>query len=265
MKVAAGQISAGIDKARNLATLESQLRLAAANGAELIVFPEFSMYRQPVRDEASLRAAEPLDGPFRQRLCALAREHRIAIIAGMTETTSEEDSRYYNTLIVIDSRGDLLGTYRKLHLYDSFGGSESRWTRPGPKGQIPVFEIGGLKLGLMTCYDLRFPEQARALMDAGAEVIVLPTAWTPGPKKDDHWNVMTRARAIENTAYFIGADQAPPHCPGGSRIIDPMGALLAEAGEGEDVIYADLRPERVAHVRRTNPTLQHRRFKVREV
>jgi deaminated glutathione amidase len=262
MKVSVGQFAAGEDKDRNLDTIDTLAREAAAEGAQLLVLPEFSMYRQVVRDAATLRAAESLDGPFVQRICSISRGRRLAIIVGMSEAGREPAGRMYNTLALVSASGELQGAYRKLHLYDAFGGQESRWVRPGEHGQRAVYEIGGLKFGLMTCYDLRFPEQSRALMDAGAEVIVLPAAWTPGIRKDDHWNVLTRARAIENTAYLVAADQAPPQCPGGSRIIDPMGVVLAEAGERQQIICATLDPQRLAQVRATNPTLRHRRFTV---
>jgi len=261
MKVSIGQVTSGTDKEANINAIAESAKKAAAEGASLIVFPEFSMYKQPAADENFIKAGENLDGPFVTALKRIARENSINIAAGMTEHIDTEN-RVFNTIAVISKEGQLLGTYRKLHLYDSFGGQESKWVRPGSCDQNHVFEIEGIKFGFATCYDLRFPEIARWLVDQGAEAIVLPTAWTPGLRKDDHWNTLTRARAIENTAYFVAADLAPPFCPGGSLIIDPMGVILAQAPETAAVITAEISKDRVLEVRKKNPALEHRRFKV---
>jgi len=261
MRVAAGQVSGGTDKAANLATIRSMTTEAAGLGVELVVFPEQVMFKQAVRDRDFLDAAEDLDGPFASAVRTLAREQHIALVVGMVERIPDAEQTY-NTLLVVGPDGEDLGVYRKIHLYDAFGGLESDMTRPGRLDQSLVVEIGDLQFGLMTCYDIRFPEMARVLVDQGAEAILLPTAWTPGPRKEDHWATLVRARAIENTAFVVGADIAPPICPGGSLIVDPMGVILAELGEQVGLAVADLSRERLEAVRKHNPSLEHRRFNV---
>jgi len=261
VRVAAGQVSGGADKAANLAAIQSMTTDAAGLGVELVVFPEQAMFKQAVRDREFLAAAEDLDGPFATAVRTLAGEQHIAVVVGMVERIPNADHAY-NTLLVVGADGEDLAIYRKIHLYDAFGGSESDMTRPGPLDQSFVVAIGDLKFGLMTCYDIRFPEMARVLVDQGAEAILLPTAWTPGPRKEDHWVTLVRARAIENTVFFVGADIAPPICPGGSLIVDPMGVVLAELGEQVGMAVADLSRERLEEVRKRNPSLDHRRFNV---
>ena len=261
MRVAAGQVGGGADKAANLAEIREMTAKAAADGAELIAFPEHAMFKQPVRDETFLDAAEDLDGPFVSALQDLARTHRINVISGMAERIADE-RRAYNTVVAIGPDGDRLAAYRKLHLYDAFGGSESSYIRPGDVDQPLTVQLGDLRWGLMTCYDIRFPEQARLLVDQGAEAIVIPTAWTPGPRKEDHWSVLVRARAIENVAYVLAPGIATPICTGGSLMVDPMGIVLAELGEQPTVAVADFTRERLEAVRIRNPALEHRRLTI---
>jgi len=261
MRVAVGQTPGTPDKEANLATIAEMVARAAAGGAELIAFPEYAMFKQVVRDDRFSEEAEALDGPFCEGIRRLARDNRIAIVVGIQEASSG-DHRPYNTLLLVDGSGTDVGAYRKLHLYDAFGGTESTWVRPGDLAQQLVFEIGGMRMGTMTCYDLRFPEMARALVDNGAEAILIPSAWTPGPRKEDHWSTLVRARAIENVSYVIAPGMAPPLCTGGSLIVDPMGVVLAEVGEEVGIGIAECTPERVAAVRANNPALEHRRIGV---
>jgi predicted amidohydrolase len=261
MKVAIGQFSATPDKDANFKTIVSMAEEAASLGAELVVFPEYAMFKQVLRDAAFLDACEPLDGPFPSGMRNLAARLGINLIVGLCETIPGE-RRGFNTVLVISAKGEDLGLYRKIHLYDAFGGKESTWIRPGGTDQPLVMRIGELTCGMMICYDIRFPELTRRLVDEGADVIVCPTAWTPGVRKEDHWLTLVRARAIENTAYMIGAGQAPPMCTGGSLIVDPMGIIVAEAGENQTVIIAEVSPERVRSVRTKNPSLEHRRYRV---
>ena len=259
MRVAIGQTEGSPDKSANLAVVAEMVRLAAEDGVDLIGFSEYAMFKQPVRDERFFDEAEDLDGPFASSIRSLAQEHDVAIVIGIQERIPDE-RRAYNTLLIVDRRGVDVGVYRKIHLYDAFGGTESTWVRAGEIDQQLVFDIDGLRFGTMTCYDLRFPEMARVLADAGAEVILIPSAWTPGPRKEDHWSTMVRSRAIENVAYVVAPGMAPPLATGGSLIVDPMGIVLAEAGEMPGLVAAECNAERVAEVRRRNPTLEHRRF-----
>jgi deaminated glutathione amidase len=259
MRIAVGQTAGSPDKAANLAVIATMVEQAAAQGADLVAFAEYAMFKQPTRDERFLHEAESLEGPFAGRIRSLARDHDVAIVVGMQEAIADEP-RAYNSLLLVDRHGVDVGVYRKIHLYDAFGGTESTWVRPGPLHQQLVFEIDGLRFGTMTCYDLRFPEMARYLTDAGAEVLLIPSAWTPGPRKEDHWTTMVRSRAIENVAYVVAPGMAPPLATGGSLIVDPMGVVLAEAGETPALVSAEVTRARVEGVRRTNPAREHRRF-----
>jgi len=198
--------------------------------------------------------AEPMDGPFATELAAVADKQDTTVVAGMFETS--EDRRPYNTLVV---RGAVEASYRKVHLYDSFGYRESDALHPGPLEPV-VIDVAGWQVGLMTCYDLRFPELARALVDGGAEVLVVPAAWVAGPRKVDHWTTLVRARAIENTVYVVAAAQPGPRYSGHSMVVDPLGDVLAEAGDGPAVLGARLTRETLDAARATNPSLANRRL-----
>ena len=177
------------------------------------------------------------------------------MVAGSFER-SDDPGRPFNTLLV---RGRSRASYRKIHLYDSFGYRESDRLSPGPLEPVTV-DVGGVTVGLMTCYDLRFPEMARALVDAGAELLVVPAAWVAGDRKVDHWRTLLRARAIENTVHVAAAAQPAPRYSGHSMVVDPLGDVLAEAGDGPEVVRAVVSCERLLEARRTNPSLTNRRL-----
>lgn len=201
--------------------------------------------------------AEPLDGPFVQLLGEEARRIGATVVAGMFERT---DDLPFNTLVVVDPDGTLRQTYRKIHLYDSFGYKESDRLRAGDISPV-VLDVAGTPVGLMTCYDLRFPEHARALVDAGAETIVIPAAWVAGDLKLDHWRTLLAARAIENTVHVIAAAQGGDRYTGHSLVVDPWGSIVAEAGSTPEIIRATLEPELVARAREINPSLANRRIR----
>ncbi|MGH3454342.1 MAG: nitrilase-related carbon-nitrogen hydrolase [Nocardioidaceae bacterium] len=161
--------------------------------------------------------------------------------------------------VVIDPTGATVAVYRKIHLYDSFGFVESERLSAGPLTPA-VVDVGSFRLGLLTCYDVRFPEHARLLVDHGADVFAVPAAWVAGPLKEDHWTTLLRARAIENTAYVLGAAQCGPRYSARSAVIDPMGIIVAGAGEIEADVTAEITTERVAEARRRNPSLANRRL-----
>ncbi len=170
--------------------------------------------------------------------------------------SGDDPARPFNTLVV---RGGAEASYRKIHLYDSFGYRESDRLTAGPLDPV-VVDVAGLRLGLMTCYDLRFPELARLLVDAGADALVVPAAWVAGPRKVEHWRTLLRARAIENTVYVVAAAQPGPRYSGHSMVVDPLGDVLAEAGDGPEVVVAELDDETLATARATNPSLANRRL-----
>ena len=188
------------------------------------------------------------------RYSAVAADRGTTLVAGMFER-SPDPGRPFNTLLV---RGAARAAYRKIHLYDSFGYRESDRLVGGEWDPV-VVEVGGMRLGLMTCYDLRFPELARELVAAGAEALVVPAAWVAGERKLEHWRTLVRARAIENVCYVVAAAQPAPRYTGRSMIVDPLGDVLAEAGDGEESIASELDPEIVAEARETNPSLANRR------
>lgn len=260
MKVAVIQYSPSDNKAENLEFIESTVRAVAADGARLAVLPEYSIFTLPSLDERFIENAERIDGPAVSLLMRLSGELGIALIAGINEVAT--DTRIYNTLVGIDG-GVVKETYRKVHLYDAFGHKESDWIIPGEPNSGRVYDVDGFRVGLQTCYDLRFPEASRVLMDGGADVIAMPAQWVPGPLKELHWDTLIRARAIENTCYVLAADQAGPNGAGHSAIIDPMGIALAQLGDTSGTGFATISRERLDEVRKTNPSLSLRRYDVR--
>ena len=259
--VAVTQFSAGLDKDVNRKLVTEAIGAAAEAGADLVVAPEYSMYWDAKNVGTDPTYPEPLDGPFATAVRETAKAKGIAVVAGMTETV-DDDKRPSNTLIAVDAAGELLGVYRKIHLYDAFGFRESDTIRPAPITSPLTFTIGDLTFGAMTCYDLRFPELARTLVDAGANALILPAAWVVGPAKEDQWTTLVRARAIENTVYVCAAGQTGPYCAGQSLIADPMGAVAASAGESPGMAVARLSADRIAAVRVKYPSLANRRFRV---
>ncbi|MFP3581481.1 carbon-nitrogen hydrolase family protein [Arthrobacter sp. SIMBA_036] len=259
MRIASGQFSAGIDPQRNLVLIRELMLTASRGGADLLVLPESSLHasNQP---STLASVAEPLVGPFITHVAETARELHLPVILGTVE--ANPDGLPYNTVVGLDGSGVVKATYRRVHLYDAFGYEESSGTSPGAISKPELLELGGLRMGMLTCYDLRFPESSRHLLDAGAEVLVLPAMWIVGPGKEDHWTTLVRARAIENTAYVVTANQTGPAATGYSLIVDPFGVVIANAGEKPGVVFAELNPERITEVRARVPSIRHRRFKV---
>ena len=259
MRCAVVQFTACTDVDANLEAIRVGVLAAADRAAGLVVMPEASMHDFGPPHFPLGRVAQPLDGPFVTALAALADESGAMLIAGMFET-SDDPARPYNTVVVCSPGAGPLATYRKLHLYDSFGYRESDRMQSGDGAPITV-KTDDLVVGVMTCYDLRFPEMARSLVDAGSEVLAVPAAWLRGPLKEEHWTTLLSARAIENTCYVVAAGQNGGAYVGRSTMLDPMGVPVASLGEQDDVLVADLAPERLAAVRRTNPSLENRRLR----
>lgn len=258
--VAVAQFSAGTDKAANLAAMAGLLDAAA--GADLVVFPEYSMHATRALDDTVLSSAEPVDGPYAARVAELAAAAGTHVLYGMNEALPGDEHRVSNTLLLFGPDGGLRGAYRKIHLFDAFGFTESDRVRPGDPDQLLTFDLGGLTVGAMTCYDLRFPELARRLVDAGADVLAVPAQWAPGPQKEDHWRLLARARAVENTVYLAAAGQCAPTGAGNSLIVDPMGVPVAGLAEAPGAARATVDPARLSAVRERLPSLRHRRYRV---
>ncbi|MGJ9406359.1 carbon-nitrogen hydrolase family protein [Nesterenkonia aurantiaca] len=259
LKVAIAQFTPSEDKNANLDSMESMIRRAAAGGARLIVLPEYAVFTVPAMDNRFVNSSESLNGPAVSRLQQVSRDLNITLVAGINETAV--NGRIYNTLVGIQD-GDVAAVYRKTHLYDAFGFKESDLVLAGELKEPQLMNVDGFTVGMQTCYDLRFPEVTRTLVDAGADVVALPAEWVPGPLKEFHWNTLIRARAIENTVYVLAADQSAPTGAGNSAILDPMGNTLAGLGESEDIALAELDPQRLQHVRKINPALSLRRYRV---
>ncbi|MEV8608334.1 carbon-nitrogen hydrolase family protein [Amycolatopsis sp. NPDC051373] len=259
--VAVAQFAPTDDKPANLAEVTRLAGEAADRGAEVVVLPEYSMFTVPKVDERFVASAEPLDGAFATGLRELAREHGITVVAGMNEAMPE-GGRIWNTLVAAGPDGDFAALYRKIHLYDAFGFRESDVIRAGEITEPATFKAAGLTFGLQTCYDLRFPEVTRRLVDAGAQAVLLPAEWVPGPLKEYHWTTLVKARAIENTVYVAAAGQIAPMGSGSSLVVDPMGVVTASLGERPGVAVAQLSTDRLEQVRTTNPALALRRFSV---
>ncbi|KHK97553.1 hydrolase [Microbacterium mangrovi] len=258
--VAVAQFAPGDDEDANLAAIGALAGTAAARGARVVVLPEYSSwFRDPI-DAGLHEHAQPLDGKFARALADIAAGHGVVLVAGMAEIVADS-ARVRNTVIAVDAAG-IRAVYRKLHLYDAFGQRESDWIEPGAIETPQTFEVDGLRFGIMTCYDLRFPEVTRRIVDAGADVVLVPSEWVRGPVKEHHWSTLLQARAIENTVFVAAADHTPPVGVGHAMVVDPQGVTRAELGTRADVAVAFLDPAEVAEVRRVNPVLAVRRFGV---
>ncbi len=257
-RVAAVQFGAGLDRAENRSSIERALEIASESAPDLVVLPEASARDFGSRGSSLADHAEDLDGPFVTFLADQARRHQQVLVAGMFER-GEDPERPFSTQVVVGP-GGLEASYRKMHLYDSFGHKESDVLSPGPVEPV-ITRIGGITWGLMSCYDLRFPELARQLVDRGAEGLLVPSAWVAGPRKVDHWRTLLGARAIENLVYVVAAAQPAPRYTGHSAIIDPRGEVLAEAGDGAgEIVMADVSSGAVRSARSENPSLLNRRI-----
>jgi len=261
MRVALGQLPVSPDPAVNLGRVAEALTDAARRGADLAVFPEATQ----ARFGSDLRSiAEPLNGTFGTGLAEAARSTGVALVAGVFEPAP--DGRVYNTAVAYDGAGTLVAAYRKIHLFDSLGERESAMVAPG--SEPVVIDLAGIRTGIMTCYDVRFPELARALVAGGAELIVIPAAWAAGLFKEEHWVTLVRARAIENTVWVAAACQVPdasapptraPTGIGRSLLVDPMGVVRTDLGPFAGVGVADLDTTLTKQVRSMLPSLEHRR------
>jgi deaminated glutathione amidase len=263
MRAAAIQINSTQDVERNLASADRHVRAAAADGAQLIVLPEkWSV----LGTGGDLRAgAQPLDGEAITWARATARELGVDLIAGSISERVEGSQKLRNTSVHVDPRGEIAAVYRKLHLFDvEVDGTTYAESENEDPGDSPVLtKAQGVEVGMSICYDLRFPELYRGLALRGARILTVPAAFTLATTRD-HWEVLLRARAIENQAFVIAPNQIGEHPPGNrsggrSMIIDPWGLVLAVAPDKESHVIADLDMELLAGVRERLPALAHAR------
>ena len=258
MRVAMAQISGTDLPSRNRQIISEYVARATDAGAGMVVFPEETLVRLEPVTTPRAPTAEALDGPCVTHIRELARRHRIAVIAGMTERIEGEAVRAYNTVVAVGTAGEMIGSYRKIHLFDALGSVESDTTTPGD-GTTLVFPFADHVVGIATCYDLRFPELARRLIDRGANVLVYPSAWYRGLLKEDHWEVLLRARAIENVSWVIGVSHAEGRHIGRSMIVDPMGVITTALAEEPALGIGEVDARRVVSARCRNPSLDNRR------
>lgn len=267
LKIAVVQMNSQDDVAQNLVVVEQRVAEAAEQGASCVLLPENFAFMGGT-DEQRREVAERLNGsgPIISTLSRLALTHKLTLIGGGMPERTEDPSRPHNTSVAFGPDGKQIGAYRKIHLFDvEVGdGQQYRESAAVTPGDAPlVVETAGFKLGLSVCYDVRFPELYRQLVDLGAEVLTVPAAFTLMTGKD-HWHVLLRARAIESQCYVVAAAQWGKHPKGRqtygkSVIIDPWGEVIAQASEGEGVVTATLERGRITQTRASLPSLRHRR------
>lgn len=264
MTIAVAQLAGGPDVRANLAAIAELVAEAARGGAQLVAFPEAVMFDFTAPAE-KIAAVGREDGPlFEAAIRDLARTSSIAIVAGMYGPGAGKLAT--NTLVAYGADGTALGRYEKLHLYDAFHYRESEKNQPAPLkpdfGELTTFDVAGMRIGLMNCYDIRFPEMSRLLVDRGADVLLVSSGWVAGPLKELHWQTLLQARAIENTCFVAASCQPPPLSVGHSMIIDPAGLPVACAAGGRELAFARLTRARLEQVREVLPCLAHRRYAV---
>ncbi len=264
MRVAAVQLNSNADQAANLATADRLTRAAAAQGATLIVLPEKWI---SMGSEQELRSsAQGLDGEAVSWARATARELGVDLVAGSFLETVPGQEKPANTSVHVGPDGEVMAVYRKIHMFDvEVGGRVYRESEIEQPGEEIVLSrtAAGVELGLSVCYDLRFPELYRILAVRGARIITIPAAFTLATTRD-HWETLVRARAIEDQAFVIAANQvgahpAGQHSGGRSMIVDPWGVVLAQAADTETAIVAELDLERQLEIRASLPSLANRR------
>jgi len=263
LPVALVQLDTRDDVAANIAAAVALADEAAAGGARLVALPEYLQYRGS--DDGFRASARPIPGPNTEPFAEVARRRNAWILVGSTAEVSPDPARPYNTSALVAPDGSLAAIYRKIHLFDvavEAGPVDTESARVTPGDRLVSADVGGAMVGLSICYDLRFPELYRALALAGAQILTVPANFTERTGRD-HWEILLRARAIENAAYVLAPSQigGPPGQPafGRSMIIDPWGTVVAQAPDVVGIIWADLDLERVGALRRQIPVLANRR------
>ena len=258
-RIALAQIASSTEKSANLKLAKELISEAKSKSAGLVAFPEFLMAFSPGNQSPAELAelAEAIDGRFVESLSDAARNHGIQILATIYEKCNVEN-RVYDTSLWINGVGKIVSIYRKLHLYDALGFKESDKFAAGTE-LTPLIETDIGRIGMMICYDLRFPELSRLLTLMGAEILVSPSGWVQGDMKVEHWQTMVRARALENGCYVIAPDQVGNIYIGHSMIVDPFGRVVTDIGERQGLEIVDLDLSLVGEVREKLPLLKNRR------
>ncbi|ACZ20776.1 predicted amidohydrolase [Sanguibacter keddieii DSM 10542] len=259
MRVTIAQLEVSGDHPANLVVVRQAVAEALRVSGDLLVLPEYASGYDA--SGVGVAHAETLDGPFVTTLRELTAGTSLTVVGGMVQAAA--DGGLPGNVVVVVRGGDLVGSYRKVHLYDAFGHRESdRLAAGDPAAEPLVVPVGDLQVGVMTCYDLRFPESARRLVDAGAQVLVVPAAWAAGPGKVEQWRILAQARAIENVSAVVAVGQAGRGVSGHSLLVGPDGAVAMELGDGPAYRTADVDAEGVVAERDRNPSLVNRRYTV---
>lgn len=256
MRVAAGQFVVTPDWTTNARTCVQLMRCATEQDASLLVLPEALLARDDRDPDLSVKSAQPLDGGFLSQLREESITNQLTTILTVHVPTGA--GRAANTLVALRG-GDIIARYQKLHLYDAFNMQESRRVDAG-NVLPPLVDVDDMRVGLMTCYDLRFPEMALSLALQGAEILALPAAWVRGPLKEHHWNTLLAARALDATCYIVASGECGNKNIGLSRIVDPSGITLAGSGGDPQLIFAEISKGAIEQVRDRLPVLKNRRF-----
>jgi predicted amidohydrolase len=284
VKVAVVQMKSSLDKAENLLFSIEQINKAGKEKAKIICFPEFQMAFSPSSQTSKelFLLSESIEGDFVKRLCESAKENDICVVSTIYErSTAIENSKIngtldndqyvndkqycvFDTAVFIDNKGTLISKYRKLHLYDALNFQESKKLLSGDKIFMPIDSPLG-KMGLLVCYDLRFPELSRIMSIEGSNTLIAPSGWVQGPMKEDHWLTMCKARSIENGIFMIAPNQVGNIYCGRSLVVDPFGIVLLDLGNKEGMEIIDLNIDRVNSVRNDLPLLKNRRTDVYEL
>lgn len=266
LRVAVGQFPASNNIEENKTRITHLIQQAVQKQVQVLVLPEASMCSFASELEVLQRLAKESTPAFIRFMQEQAKHNDMHIVVGvLSDGGDSQEPRVRNQLLVIDNAGQIVTQYTKIHVYDAFKFKESDKVKPADLsadgGMLGVFTVGAFTFGLINCYDLRFPELARALIDKGVNVLSVSANWIPGAYKEMHWDVLLRARAIENTSYVLASGQTAPKGVGQSMIIDPMGFVIAGCGEQEGIAIHELDSQRIAEVRELLPCLANRRLK----
>ena len=258
-KIAVVQFKASTKKEENLRKIINYIQDAAKKGAVLCAFPEFMMFYTPSTQSARKLSelSESIDGPFVKTIAKTAKENSIEVIGTFYEKNRSKN-RVYDTSFLINSSGKLVSKYRKIHLYDALGFKESKKLASGSQLPKPQKSKVG-KLGMMICYDLRFPEISRVLAAAGTNILVAPSAWVKGEMKEEHWIAINTTRAIENGCYIVSPDQVGNIYCGRSIVVDPFGKILLDMKKKQGMGIVEISTDQITKVRKVLPLLKNRR------
>ena len=253
MIVALGQFAVSPQWQRNAEQCAEMMTHAERQGAALLVLPEAVLATDIGDPSCVVREAQSLEGPFLSQLLAVSVSQTLATV--LTLHVPTRDGRVANVLVILQ-HGEIIARYHKLHLYDAFAMKESTNVDAG-NALPPVVTIGGVNVGVMTCYDLRFPEVAKSLALRGAELIAVPAAWVRGPHKERHWETLVAARALDTTCYIAAVSECGSRNIGCSMLADPLGIVVARAAEAPALVMADVSDERLDSARAALPVLKN--------